>query len=43
MMTPQQRRALKSPCLLACETMLPDYRLVGKMGTYIITVNAGYE
>lgn len=41
--TPQQRGALKRPCLLAEETMQERYFTKSALGTVILTINTGYE
>jgi hypothetical protein len=42
-MTPQQKMALRYPCLLAEETAHPRFGRVTPTGTVVVTVNSGYE
>lgn len=43
-MTIYQELALKTPCLLACETAQPKYaHLIQGNGSCVLTVNSGYE
>ena len=42
-MTPEQRRAIESPCYLAIETALPRYAHRMDLGSLVLTVNSGYE
>lgn len=39
----QHKIAMKHPCLLACETMHPRYRVARKNIVVIITVNTGWQ
>lgn len=42
-MTPAQYLAIRSPCLLAVETMLPKYASRRGSWSMVLTVNTGYE
>ena len=41
--TPQQRKAINSPCYLGCEVVNPAFRKGCKSWSEILTVNVGYE
>lgn len=42
-MNDQQKRAINTPCYLACETTNPRLARSGREHTEILSVNAGYE
>lgn len=42
-LTQPQRNALRSPCLLAEETVRPRFASGSPLATMVFTVNTGYE